>query len=180
MIKDYLKRIHFKDVEDMCDYLALSSDQGEFIAVVCNFDLAEDILRNMLRNNDFRVGILDLENEDYDYCGEYAVSVYEGRINVEHAWHEANEYHGEGFYDFPDEVVLIAGDIPSSFLNHCTKELAYEIVFGEDKELDGTHRIESDSKESEKNKSVEKTRDDVDELVESFAKLLGDFFRPLF
>lgn len=180
MVKKCLKRIHFKDVEDMCDYLALSSDQGDFITVVCSFELAEDILRNMLRKNDFRIGLLNFENEDYDYRGEYAVSVYEGRINVEHAWHEANEYHEEGFYDFSDEVVLIAGDIPSSFLNHCTEDLSYEIVFGDDEELDGSPCIESNSGKSGKDTPVEKTRDDVDELVESFAKLLGDFFRPLF
>lgn len=178
MGKNYLKRIKFSDIDGLCDYMVEANNCSEYVTVISYFPMAEQILKNIMKRDDIRIGIIEMGNESFDYDGEYAIVLYDGELCIEHAWHEKNDFREEGFYNFEEEIVLISGDVPASFVNNCSPELAYELVIT-DEEDEFSHATPGNEK-SVKEENSEKMEVSREQLVESFSKLLDDFFRPWF
>lgn len=126
-----MEKIVFEDYKSLVDRMMEVAEKGDTAYAVCFFDDAIEVMRELLKHDETTIGGIDIATEEYrGYSKEYYISVDGNMIvDVEPAWHEANEYNPEGYYWFDAEKIFIVGEANSSIIKNVDKNKCYEIEF---------------------------------------------------
>ena len=120
----------FLDYKDVAHYMISQHNTGKDIAAVMYFNAAETVIREILKNDEIKIGHFEFESEEYDYCGEYVVELMsDNTISVEPEYRYDEDRDG-GYYVFiDDDIVLLDGDVHSSIIGKCETDTVIEICF---------------------------------------------------
>ena len=130
----------FLDYKHVAHYMIAQHNVGKAISAVMYFDATEKVVREILKNDEIKIGIFEFESEDYDYCGEYIVELMpDNTISVEPAYRNYKDRDG-GYYVFIDgDIALLDGDVHSSIIGKCETGSIIEICFN-DETISGNNR----------------------------------------
>lgn len=137
-----MEKIIFENHKSLVERMMGDAEKGDTAYAICFLDDAVEVMRELLKHDGTTVGGINITQEDYNgYSKEYCVSVDGDMIvDVEPAWHEANEYNPAGYYWFDAEKIYIVGEANSAIIKNVEKEKCYEIEF--EKEMDEEDFIE--------------------------------------
>lgn len=126
-----MEKLVFEDYTSLVDRMFEVAEKGDTAYAICFLDDAVEVMRELLKHDETSIGGINIAQENYNgYAKEYYVSVDGNMIvDVEPAWHEANEYHKEGYYWFDAEKIFIVGEANSAIIKNVDKSKCYEIEF---------------------------------------------------
>lgn len=114
----------FNDYTELAAHMLEVSDDDRYACVVMKYDKARQLVKALASFVEVEIGGIEISDENWNgYNKEYYVTlatyeedVYE--LSVEPAWHEACEYHSEGYFTVDGAIVFIDSDANSAILNH--------------------------------------------------------------
>ena len=116
--------------DDLAQTMLQCSGYGVLISAILPYEGARQLVKELATYEDTSIGSLELYDSMWDgYDKEYCVCVDDDmQISVEKAWHDKNEFHKAGYYDFDNELVFISADSDTGeLLKHITNSLCYEV-----------------------------------------------------
>lgn len=144
-----MEKLVFNDYGSLAYKMLETADSGETAYAVCFFDDAVGLLKELMSVDEVSVGGIEIHDIDYEgYDKEYYVSIDEDYIvDVEPAWHEANEYCGAGYLGFEAANAYIDGDANSAILKVIDEATCYEIAFDiSDEDVDFMEKLFDNAK----------------------------------
>lgn len=121
-------------VEEVIDYL----DCDDMVTIIGHYEFVKEVFKELIFYG-FDVGCcVELEEPEVNsYYDEYFVDIREGKVSVEKAWHEKNEWHDAGYLTCMSKIVFVHEDCNSKMLDSIESELVFEVsVDNYDDDLD--------------------------------------------
>lgn len=113
----------------------VSEDDYKSVQIICNCELAEDVLKTLsnaeINGFGLTYAMIEFNNEEYDK--EYVISVTsEGELWCEPLWRSTNEYHEAGYiYTEGDIVFIYKDDINDEILDNIGAEVLVDFTINE-------------------------------------------------
>ena len=99
-------------VDDMIDTVLEFDDEFASVTLVANSELTNKVFKEFssIEVNGFEIsyGIVEINNEEYDDL-YYLTFGNDGKVWVEKAWHEDNQWHKAGYLYTESDLVYLAG-----------------------------------------------------------------------
>lgn len=138
-----MEKIIFENHEELAECMISVANHGDTAYAICFMDDASELLKELMRYDDVTIGGINISQEEYNgYSKEYYVSIDGNMIvDVEPAWHKANEYHDAGYLWFDADKVFIVGEANSAIIKNVDKDKCYEIGFETPKDDDFIEKL---------------------------------------
>lgn len=133
-----MRQKKFNSYKDVAKFMLdqYHADMGTTVVMFANE--TEKVVRELLKHDSIKLGIIDFESNDFEYTGEYIVQLgYDGELSVEHAIVEDSDE----YYFINGDVILLDGDVNSAIIRKCESDAVFEIVIKEsnDESCDDPH-----------------------------------------
>lgn len=121
-----MRRTLFDDYEELSDYMIDKAQDGFYTVAVLFYDDALGLLRELMRYDDVKTEVLDIEPKEYDgYDKEYYVSLADDMVvSVEPAYSDGRYLSAEA------DITLIHGDASSAIIKNIPDDKCLEIYIG--------------------------------------------------
>lgn len=118
-------------INDLAKEMIEKAYDGKTVYAVLFYDEAIELMRCAMECLDVEPCDIEIAPEEVSgYDKEYYIVLDADMVlHVQPAWHEKNEYFGEGYYDFDADCVYIDGDASSAILRGQNLENCFEIVW---------------------------------------------------
>ena len=129
-----MERLYIDDFDALANIMHEKALQRKTTYAVLFYDEAIELIRELMVYCDVDVNSIDIAAGDFNgYFKEYVVSLSSDMmLDVEPAWHGANEYVSEGYLWIGSaDTIYIDGDASSSILKDVEGNV-YELVFSDD------------------------------------------------
>lgn len=129
-----MEKIIFNDYKTLADIMLKSADAGNTTYVVCFFENAVKLLKELMSFKETTIGGIEIAEENYrGYSKEYYISLGDDYIIDVQPAYDKNLKDGKGaYYMFEAEKVFIDGDANSAIIKNIDKNICYEIEFNTD------------------------------------------------
>ena len=110
-----MKVLQFDDYADLAFFMMeMATEENKCVYAVLFYEDARKLLKELMLYEDTIIENIDLTSPMCTgYKKEFYVVLDDGlHVSVDEAWHEANEYSNEGYFNFGDDsiVALYSGD----------------------------------------------------------------------
>ena len=99
-------------VNDMIDTILEFDDEFASVTLVANPEIINKVFKEFssIEVNGFEInyGVVEIDNEEYDDL-YYLTFGNDGKVWVEKAWHEDNQWHKAGYLYTESDLVYLAG-----------------------------------------------------------------------
>lgn len=130
-----MDRLNFENISELAEYMGnyvtvnSSKDEYPIISVYANYEIAKELVENLIAFGNNIGSILELESYEMShYDKEYCVYLTEDGVTCEKEYHENRYYNGGGDISFVHE------DCNSKLLSHIDSNTIYEFGFNNDDE----------------------------------------------
>lgn len=121
-----MERVHFKDHQEMSDFMITSAQDGLYVVAVLYYDDAIKVLRGLLQDPDVVAEALEIAPDMYKgYEKEYYISIDENMyVSAEPA------YYKDRYLEADAELTLLEGNVSSEILGSVDFDTCVEVSIG--------------------------------------------------
>lgn len=165
----------FESYEDLCEHMITLAQNGFHSVAVLLFDDAILLLKEFMRYEDLKTGLLNIASPSYDkYTKEYYVSLSEDMVvSVEPAYASGKYLNAEA------DITFLHGDVHSSITEQADLKNCHELKIGNDgiddidniDDINDKNDIDDTGITEAKNKELKETTNEISELWQAIKEI---------